>query len=158
MFGTNLTRGHTTSCGCLVRHGMTGTPTHVSWEAMLQRCHNPRHRSYRFYGAIGVKVCERWRASFEHFLEDMGRRPDRAHSLDRFPNAAGDYEPGNCRWATRTEQHRNKKSNRLIEFRGEVRCAAEWAEVAGLSRAALYHRLRRGWETERMLTTRPVRA
>ncbi len=123
----NLIRGFSKSCGCYradlnravmaanreaftgarLTHGKFGTPTHVSWNAMLQRCTNENRDNYEFYGGRGIKVCERWE-SFENFLADMGERPV-GTTLDRYPNNNGNYEPGNCRWATVSEQMKNRR-------------------------------------------------
>jgi len=122
---------------------------------MIRRCHNPKNCRYDRYGAVGVKVCQRWRESFDAFLEDMGPRPP-GTSLDRFPNPKGDYEPGNCRWATAKQQNRNQSRNRLLEFRGQAKPMAEWAEECGISRFTVRDRLQNGWTVEEALTT-PVR-
>jgi len=114
----NVNNGTATSCGCFKRqngarnlttHGQTrfgkASPEYQSWRSMIQRCTNPKRRNYRWYGARGISVCSRWINSFEFFLKDMGRRPN-GRTLDRFPNNDGNYEPGNCRWATPKQQAR----------------------------------------------------
>jgi hypothetical protein len=88
------------------KHGWADTPTYWSWSGMLSRCRDPRNASFKSYGARGITVCERWR-DFENFLADMGPRPD-GKTLDRISNA-GNYEPGNCRWATNAEQNANRQ-------------------------------------------------
>jgi hypothetical protein len=122
-----LRSGCSTSCGCLVRevngkrlaklnfkHGLAATdgtrhPLFGLWKRMRQRCTDRNCDDYRDYGAKGVSVCDRWFASFPAFISDMGPRPSPQHSLDRFPDPAGNYEPSNVRWATATEQARNKR-------------------------------------------------
>lgn len=137
-------------------HGMNGTPTYRSWQAMLTRCTNSNRAQFKDYGGRGIKVCERW-LKFENFLADMGERPD-GTTLDRFPNKDGDYEPGNCRWASRVEQNRNTRSNLQLTFCGKTQLAAQWADELGIKRYTLYARLNHyGWTVERALTT-PVRS
>lgn len=86
------------------------TSTYRCWAAMMRRCSNPHTKDYPEYGGRGIAVCDHWR-QFEQFLSDMGERPD-GLSIDRFPNNDGNYEPGNCRWATPTEQARNRRKAR----------------------------------------------
>lgn len=133
--GKSLRRGDSTGCGCvryealakrLFRHGQTcsrpgkhraaGTAWQ-SWAAMKDRCLRPSHTSYQYYGAVGVTICARWLDSFDHFLSDMGNRP-RGLTLDRINNDRG-YEPGNCRWATTTQQSRNQKCHAGKEWPNE---------------------------------------
>lgn len=160
--GDKLREGRTKSCGCYSRdraraakrtHGGTGTPEYVVWCKMKERCDNPRATRYDLYGGRGIKVCERWASSFPNFLADMGPRPSRHHSIDRI-DVNGGYYPENCRWATRVEQARNTRSNRLIEFRGETKTLTEWAELIGLGVSTLSLRLSAGWSIEDALTRR----
>lgn len=85
--------------------------TNASWSAMRERCRNPRHPGYAYYGGRGITVCERWLNSFANFLADMGPRPE-GKTLDRFPNNDGNYEPGNCRWATARQQQANRRPSK----------------------------------------------
>jgi hypothetical protein len=117
---------------------------------MKQRCQNPNNPSYHNYGGRGIKVCERW-FSFENFISDMGMRPTNDHTLERINND-GNYEPSNCKWATRTEQARNFRSNRMLEFNGEKKCISAWAKELGLTHDSISRRLRRGWSIEEALT------
>jgi hypothetical protein len=137
-------------------HGGSYTPEYRAWVRMIQRCENSNGPEFPGYGGRGIRVCARWRDSFEAFREDMGPKPSAGHSLDRFPDQNGDYEPGNCRWATNKQQSRNTRSNRLLTFNGETHCLAEWAAVTGVNSMALRSRLRKGWAVERALTT-PVK-
>jgi hypothetical protein len=117
----DLTAGRTTSCGCkkserakeaAVKHGASGAntaPEYRSWQSMITRCTNPKYEHWDRYGGRGIQVCQRWRTSFAAFLADMGPRPA-GTSLDRHPNPDGNYEPGNCRWATRVQQRANRSA------------------------------------------------
>ncbi len=144
--GSDLLRGGSTSCGCYknekigklnLTHGQQRkgkrTSEHRSWRHMKSRCYNPNVERYPNYGGKGIKVCDRWLNSFENFFEDMGPKPSPLHSLDRFPDTNGDYEPSNCRWGTREQQSRNTTKNHWIEFGGERMILTDWAKRLGTS-------------------------
>lgn len=112
----------------------TNRPNHIThhnlylrWNQMRQRCENPKQKDYPNYGGRGIQVCERWRKSFADFAEDVGMPPAPSYQLDRVDNDRG-YEPGNVRWATRSQQHRNKRSSINIEINGVTRSLKEWCE------------------------------
>lgn len=160
------------SCGCVRRematrtgaatrkHGHSKDPLYHLWNTMIARCHNPHHHAYRYYGARGVQVCDRWRTSFEAFAADMGARPA-GLELDRIdPN--GHYEPGNVRWMNRRMQKRNrvKRSDhyepRLIEWNGDTYVISDLAAIAGISYSSMYNRLMRGMDVQTAIS-QPLR-
>jgi hypothetical protein len=112
--GNSLRTGNTRSCGCLAiekatTHGKTRTRTYKSWQAMIQRCYNPKAPNYYLYGGQGVIVeDEPWLTSFETFYKDMSERPE-GKTLDRYPDRNGNYKKSNCRWATPKEQAENRR-------------------------------------------------
>lgn len=151
--------GKTQSCGCLKRetngasfrtHGLSGTKTHRVWKSMVARCHIPSATGFHNYGARGISVCSRWRESFSHFLTDMGECPA-GMSIDR-SDVNGNYEPGNCRWATRVEQGANKRNN-VTFFVGVQLTMAQAAEKAGISYDAMRARRGRGWPDDVAVTS-----
>jgi hypothetical protein len=154
------------SCGCARaafiadakrEHGETGartTPEYRTWKAMRERCHSPNHAMFANYGARGITVCERW-GCFENFLADMGRKPSPTHSIDRINND-GNYEPGNCRWATAEEQSRNRRNVYAITIDGKTATLGEWCAVYGVSPATALRRISRGATPEAAVST-PLR-
>lgn len=117
-------------------------PLYSIWRGILDRCNNPRITGYKNYGGRGVRVCERW-STYANFEVDMGPRPSPLHSVDRI-DVNGNYEPGNCRWASSRVQARNKRTNALIEVDGQVKSRAEWSELSGINQSTIRSRLLRG--------------
>lgn len=130
-------------------HGKTHTRTYHTWSMMKQRCYNPKHFRYMFYGGRGITVCERWRNSFIAFYEDMGERPSKC-TLDRIDND-GNYTPENCRWATAVQQGNNRITNRGITCKGETKNLKQWAAITGIDRSLISRRLHKGWPIEKAL-------
>jgi hypothetical protein len=120
---------------------------------MRKRCLHERDRYYHLYGGRGIGICPEWN-NYASFLADMGEKPP-GLSLDRIDND-GNYSKANCRWATLTEQGRNRRTTHFIEWNGERLCFLDWATRIGISTATLRHRLRSGWSIERSLTTPPI--
>ena len=146
--GVNLVHGHNT------REGQT--PEYTAWCGMIGRCYNSNNRKFKDYGGRGISVCDRWRDSFISFLEDMGEKPSASHSLDRIDNN-GNYEPGNCRWATVKEQSRNKRNVTFIEIDGISMTAAEWAKLSGQKYETILYRIKKGWSNRDSVFFKAVR-
>lgn len=129
-----------------IKRRLTSTSEYDIWRLMNRRCQNQKDKDYPQYGGRGVKVCDRWIGAngFQNFLEDMGTRTSKSHSIDR-KDVDGDYEPGNCRWATAKEQNRNKRNNRNLTFQGRTQCLTAWAEEFKINRETLARRLDAGW-------------
>lgn len=155
----SLKSGGTQSCGCLKRervaqskitHGHTRGPkwskTYGCYRSMIKRCTSPKHKAFSYYGGRGIRVCARWLESFENFLADMGEPPE-GMSIERIDNN-GNYELGNCRWATRSEQAHNMRSNRNLTVDGETLCLSEWSRRSGVSNRTIRDRLKRGWDAK----------
>ena len=163
----SLYAGLSTGCGCtrqdgvrkaVMKHGCnrghSPTREYVAWIAMNDRCANRNNVAFHNYGGRGIAVCERWRGEcgFANFLADMGPKPSPQHSLDRYPNTDGNYEPGNVRWATRSEQNRNKRNSVLVNYRGQVVCVSDLAKATGRDRHVLSRRIRAGMSAEEALS------
>lgn len=159
VLGQNLRRGRHSSCGhCLHKtHGATmrGSDqnlrrTYRIWSNMRTRCSNPNADRYGCYGGRGIRVCDQWDSSFEDFLADMGICPP-GMTIER-DNVNGNYEPGNCRWATRHEQYQNKQDSVKITFSGETLTISEWSRRLGGRKGMVQKRLDLGWSIDKALT------
>lgn len=151
----------TISCGCISGRiqgidNVESMSEHKKWRAMLNRClYLPEyHPQYKDYKGKGITVCDRWRV-FKNFLDDMGPIPTTQHTLDRWPDPEGPYEPGNARWATMKEQGNNRTNNRRLTYKGETKTVSEWADLLGLNQTYISHRLALGWSIEDAIE-RPV--
>lgn len=161
--GKNLRNGVSVSCGCYkvevtvrrsTTHGQAPrgrqSPEHIAWAGMLRRCTNPNDKEYARYAGQGVVVAERWKI-FENFLADMGSKPSPRHSLDRHPNAFGNYEPGNARWATPQEQMQNTRRTRFVVLDGQQMPVVEASRRLGLNPSTVRLRIARGQSVRRAL-------
>ena len=167
VFGGNLRKGNTRSCGCLhsevntkrvTTHGYSDRSEYHCHQTMIARCYRPSSASFRLYGGRGISVCDRWRfgesgkSGFECFLADMGDKPSPGHSIDRIDSNGG-YEPNNCRWATAAEQSANTRRNRLVTMNGETMILIQAIRASGLTETLVRQRLTRGWAVDRALAT-----
>lgn len=135
-----------------VAHGLTYSRKreYSAWLSAKTRCYNPNYHNYALYGGRGIAMSDEWRTDFPKFLADLGSCPP-GHSLDRI-DSDGPYVAGNCRWATNTQQLRNRRDNRRLTHNGETLTMGEWAERLGIHRRTLHARLTQGWAVERALT------
>lgn len=152
----SLRNGSAQSCGCLhkervTKHGAWGTPLFRVWQGMMSRCYHVPDKRYKDYGGRGITVCDRWH-DVNAFIADTSEGYHRGLQIDRVDNNKG-YFKENCRWATRSEQARNKRSNVNLTLNGETLCVAEWSRKLGIKYGTLIDRVYNGWSAERALTT-----
>lgn len=136
----------------MIKHGhnrrvVKRTKEYTAWIHMLQRCRNPNNHAYKNYGGRGITVCDKW-LSFENFIADVGLSPSANHSLDRYPDNNGSYEPGNVRWATFKEQNLNKRNSIKIPI-------SEIAKQFNINVRTLKSRLQNGWDLKTALSVPP---
>lgn len=153
---THLRLGKTQSCGCLkidihTTHNDSKSLEYFAWRSMRNRCFDQNNRYYAKYGGRGIGVCLRWE-DYANFITDMGRKPSKAHSLERNDNDGG-YTPENCKWATKAEQARNRSITVWIEYGGKRMLVQDWANELGMPYTTLYSRLRNGWSVDRAFST-----
>lgn len=160
---SNLRSGRVVSCGCHLADKNRSRSTHgharrgsisaeyVAWQEIRRRCLSRTHHAYPRYGGRGISICERW-LLFENFLADMGARPSSGHSIDRI-NVNGNYEPGNCRWATDLEQGNNRRITQMVEYQGRTQSISMWARELGVKYFSLRNRIiTLGWPIEKAMT------
>jgi hypothetical protein len=154
-----LRSGNTASCGCLFRdsliernrtHGLSRTPEYRIWKNMRRRCNAATCQDFKNYGGRGIGISERWN-DFKVFVDDMGKRPSKRHSIDRI-DFNGDYCKENCRWATAGEQANNTRMNYRITIGGQTKNLSQWAREYRIGRTKLRYRLKHGWGVLRALT------
>ena len=157
----DLRSGDTKSCGCLkidrskkrlTKHGLCKNKSYRTWCGIKDRCLNSNTPSFKNYGGRGITVCDRWVNSFENFYEDMGE-PSKELSIERVDNNKG-YFKTNCKWATRSEQSRNKRNVRLITYKNKTQTILEWANEMGIKHGTMYVRFKKGWSVDKSLNFR----
>lgn len=166
VFGTDLKSGKTQSCGCIhseqleqrnYKHGLSDSKLCDVWRSMKERCYNPRVDQYKDYGGRGIIVCPEWCNEFQAFYDwAMENGYKEGLTIDRKDNN-GNYEPSNCRWATRKEQNNNTRANHLITHNDKTQTLTQWAQEVHIKSHTLLARLNRGWSVEKALTT-PVKS
>lgn len=147
-------------CGCTQReaatkHGQWGHPLFHIWQKMIYRCQNPQDKRYKYYGGRGITICDKWKGVTQ-FIADMESTYKKGLQIERIDNDKG-YSPENCRWATQTEQARNKSSNVKLSHNNKTLCLGEWSQITGISYGTLWERFKiLGWPAEKTLTTPPL--
>lgn len=173
-----IKNGYIKSCGCVqlkfleeynkakFKHKGCGTKEYMIWSKIKDRCLNPRYKKFENYGGRGITICKGWKEDFKNFIVDMGKKPGEGYSVERNDNN-GNYSCGhceeciengwvaNCRWATRKEQNKNKRSNVYLEFCGKTKTICEWGKEFNLSHSAIRKRLNAGLTIEQALTLPP---
>ena len=158
--GYSVRASKTYSCGCVKRgragqqvtHGMTNTKVYQVWGGMKNRCNNPKNRHYKDYGGRGITVSTSW-DKFENFIRDMGDKAE-GQSLDRIDNNKG-YSKENCHWSSWSVQQNNRRNNKLIKYKGEIKTMAKWAEHFKINKSTFKSQIRKGWSISKILQ-RPV--
>lgn len=156
-------RSETTSCGCYqkeqarkakTKHGMSHSALSYIWVSIKQRCFNKKNKGYKNYGGRGIKICKEWINSFQAFYDYVSQLPhcgEKGYSLDRINND-GNYEPGNVRWATRSEQNRNRRRVRTFKNNGQTHTLQEWSELTGIPFGTIEYRYRQGKSPSEILS------
>ena len=153
-----LNNGRVKSCGCLaktnaVKHNAIGTREYITWTNIKARCTNPNNSAYHNYGGRGITVCDKWLKSFENFYEDMGNCP-KGFSIERINNDEG-YNKSNCIWASSKTQSMNRRSNFIVNYKGEEKPLKQWCEDLNLEYKKVFARIKQlGWTIDKALSTK----
>lgn len=160
---SKLRSGHTSSCGCLHKkllsersqtHGLCTHPLYKTWASMKTRCNNPNADNFKWYGAIGISVCDEWMKDFKSFYDwAINAGWKKGLQIDRYPNKAGNYEPNNCRIVTRITNMNNTRNNNVWEDEGEKLTTRQVAEKYNLNISQLNSRIQEGWDIQRAIHT-----
>ena len=138
-------------------HGMTDSAEFITWCSMKERCYNPNSSNFKHYGGRGIIICEEWLDDFVSFYSYVGDKPTEGHSIDRFPDNNGNYEPGNVRWATHEQQSNNRRCCKPILYNGKTLTASQWSRIVGLPDGVIRTRIfDLKWDIARAMT-QPVR-
>ncbi len=139
-------------CRCVRKtHNLSKHPLYGVWQDMKQRCYLWRSQKYQYYGGRGIRMCVAWLDDFMTFYSwALANEYEKGLQIDRMDNS-GHYEPGNCRWTTRTQQARNCRSNRDITIDGETKTLTEWSEIAGIDKSTIHTRFYLGWRGKQLL-------
>jgi hypothetical protein len=140
----------------MLKHGANRchqrTPEYRAWSHMIERCTNPKSKGFINYGGRGITICDKWRNNFEAFFSNMGPRPYPEYTIERINNN-GNYEPGNCKWATRQEQSENRRNVKKIELQGINRTISEWSRIFGINDETVRRRIKKGWIPKQAIIT-----
>ena len=134
-----------------IKHGLRHHALYRKWSNIIDRCYNPNNRSFARYGGRGIVMCDRWRHSVANFINDIGVSPNKAFHLDRIDNN-GPYSPENTRWASSSENCRNKNNNRILTAFGKTMCLTSWAEELRMNPKTIRSRIKMGWSLEDTLS------
>lgn len=159
---SSLIQSHTLSCGCLhkenfkekfTKHNLSNHRLHRIWDKIKHRCFNPNSPRYSSYGGRGITMCYEWKNDFKNFYDwSIANGYEDNLTIDRIDNN-GNYEPSNCRWATKKVQSTNIRKNHKLTYKGKTLCISEWAEIIGIDKDTLWMRIKRGWSIKRALTS-----
>lgn len=162
--GYKLTSGHTKSCGCLskenlkklaensIKHNLTNSKIYRTWQNMKNRCYNKKVKSYKYYGKRGIKVCDEWKNNFLNFYNWAIKNGYKDNlTIDRI-NVNGNYEPSNCRWATKEEQANNKRNNHFLTYKGQTLTINQWARKINIPRETIKTRINNNLKIDKILS------